>query len=81
MSARSIPRMLSVYALGGVLCTAALAAHLQLWRADLDVPLEYTAQGDASFNSMVAKTVLEQGLGDHVIEGGVALGRVLQGDV
>ncbi len=61
MSARSIPRTLSIYALGGVLCATALAGHFQLWRADLDVPLEYTARGDAFFNYMVVKTLLEQG--------------------
>lgn len=61
MTAQSIPRTLSVYALGGLLCTTALAAHLRLWRADLDIPMEYTTQGDAFFNDMVVKTLLEQG--------------------
>ncbi len=50
MSAQSIPRTLSVYAIAGVICTTALAGQFQLWRADLEVPLEYTAQGDAFFN-------------------------------
>lgn len=61
MSARSIPRTLSVYVLGGALCTTALAGHFRLWRADLGIPLEYTARGDATFNYMVVKTSLERG--------------------
>jgi phosphoglycerol transferase len=59
MSVRSFPRTLMVYGLCGALCTLTLLGQFGLWRGNLEAPLEYTSRGDAYFNYMVVKTVLE----------------------
>src|SRR3954466_9804568 len=60
MSVRSVSRTLLVYGLCGALCILTLLGQFGLWRTHLEAPLEYTSRGDAYFNYMVVKTVLEE---------------------
>jgi phosphoglycerol transferase len=49
------------FLLSGLLCCAALTWALQLWRADLRVPIQYGYGGDLTFECMLAKDIVDTG--------------------
>ena len=49
------------YLAAGLLCCAALIWLLQLWRADVRVPLQYGYASDLLFDCMLAKDVVDNG--------------------
>src|SRR5580698_3002798 len=51
----------ATYLAAGLLCCAALVWVLQLWRADLSVPIQYGHGGDVLFDCMLAKDIVDNG--------------------
>jgi len=51
----------AAYFLSGLLCCVALIWALQLWRADLGIPLYYGAQSDLMLHCMLAKAMIQNG--------------------
>jgi len=49
------------FLLSGLLCCAALIWVLQLWRADLRVPIQYAHASDLMFDCMLAKDIVDNG--------------------
>jgi phosphoglycerol transferase len=49
------------YLAAALLCCAALIWVLQLWRADLRVPIQYGHGGDVLFDCMLAKDIVDSG--------------------
>lgn len=60
MAVQPVMRVVLAFGISGVLSVLTLVGHFRLWQGTLDVPLEYTSRGDALFNYMVVKTVLEE---------------------
>jgi len=51
----------ATYLAAGLLCCAALVWVLQLWRADLHVPIQYAHSVDLIFDCMLAKDIVDTG--------------------